>query len=61
MTLGWEFGHLGSTPQHGTLTFLPSEWACHLQDVTRKPRADVDGLPLALLLLFLLQDLGQSL
>lgn len=47
-------------PQHGTLTSLPSEWACHLRGITRKPRVDVDGLPLALLL-SLLQDLDQSL
>lgn len=54
-------GTWASGPQHGTLTSLPSEWACHLRDITRKPRVDVDGLPLALLLLSLLQDLDQSL
>lgn len=48
-------------PQHGTLTSLPSGWPCRLQAITRKPRADVHGPPLALLFVFPLQGLDQSL
>lgn len=61
LTLGWELGHPDHRPQHGSLTSLPSGWPCHFQAITRKWRADVHGLPLALLFVSLLQGLDQSL
>lgn len=61
LTLGWELGHPDHRPQHGSLTSLPSGWPCHFQAITRKLRADVHGLPLALLFVSLLQGLDQSL